>query len=116
MQRSIAILPIRSPHPEDNDLKAALNAIPAYEGLLQRGTSGAAQGPRVLAPMSQPTTSVEQGGSSAALTTRQQPQLRYQMPAQYSRENLQYPFSYQYPRSPTSTPGLIGPIGYDVGK
>jgi len=93
-----------------------LNAIPAYEGLLQRGTSGAAQGPRVLAPMTLPTTSVEQG-SSAVLSARQQPQLRYQMPTQYSRENPQYPSSsYQQPRSSTSTPGLIGPIGYDVGK
>ncbi len=103
----------------------ALKTIPAYEGLLQGGTnssnslpmyspkSGAVQRPRVLAPTPLPATSVEQG-RSAVLSSRQQPQLRYQMPAQYSRENPQYPSSYQNLRTPTSTPGLIGPIGYDI--
>ena len=79
-----------------------------------------AWGPRVLAPMPQPTTSREQS-SRAVPSARPQPQPRYQMSAQYSRENSsrenpQYRSSNQQPSSSTSTPGLIGPIGYDVGK
>ena len=98
-----------------------LEAVPAYEGLLQSGTSapnsGTVPGARVLAPRAQPASSGLQG-SSVAPSAGQQPQSqpRYQIPAQYSRENPYNGTSAQQPRSRTSTPGLIGPIGYDLEK
>ena len=40
------------------------------------------------------------------------PRIPLQTP--FSRDNPQYPTTAQRPRSETSTPGLMGPIGYDV--
>lgn len=42
------------------------------------------------------------------------PWLRNQMPAQYSRENPAYKNLTQRPVNTTTTPGLIGPLGYDT--
>ena len=51
-------------------------------------------------------------------TTRSLPQspLRTQNPAQYSRDNPYVRTSAQPAQTETTTPGLIGPIGYDVEK
>jgi len=103
--------------------------VPAYEGLLQSGSSvpntnqrsvprqESMQGPRVLAPSAQQSSSSYQGANVAPQTRAPvQTQRQYQMPAQYSREIPQYRTSAQPSTSPTSTPGLIGPIGYDLEK
>jgi len=42
------------------------------------------------------------------------PWLRQQMPAQFSRDNSSYRSASQPRVNTTSTPGLIGPLGYDV--
>lgn len=41
---------------------------------------------------------------------------RYQQAAQYSRYNQQYRTSNRPSGSPTTTPGLIGPVGYDTDQ
>ena len=77
-----------------------VEAIPSYEGLLQGGSSPA----------------IGQGASGYPADMRETQQPQYQMPPQYTRENPQDRTSYQLPRTSTSTPGLIGPIGYDMEK
>lgn len=101
----------------------SLEPVPAYEGLLQGGPSTtpppSMQQPGRYAPMSRPASTGGQpqlADPSAQRDTQSQSQSRYQMPAQYTRENPQYRTTYQMPQSTTSTPGLIGPIGYDVEK
>jgi hypothetical protein len=89
-----------------------MEPLPAYEGLLQQGpaTSLPPSSRQMAPPVGQPEL--------ADPSTMQDlhSQSRYQMPAQYTRENPQYRTAYQPPQSTTSTPGLIGPIGYDVEK
>lgn len=92
-----------------------LKPVPAYEGLLQSGMAGVERSPRGSAYAAQPVTLGAQSGSGAG-SIDQQSQLGYKTPEQRSPENPQYRTSYQQSRSPTSTPGLIGPIGYDVEK
>jgi hypothetical protein len=93
--------------------------VSAYEGLLQGGPSTSpppsVQQPGRFAPVSQPAAT---GGQPvlADPSAQRDSQSRYQMPTQYTRENPQYRTTYQMPQSTTSTPGLIGPIGYDVEK
>ncbi len=41
-------------------------------------------------------------------------QPRYSMQNPYVRDNLHTPATAQRPRPATSTPGLMGPVGYDV--
>lgn len=88
--------------------------IPAYEGLMQGAPTTpppSMQQPRSYTqPVSQPQmpapTTVEDLHS----------QSRSQMPPQYTRDNPNIRTSYQPAAGGTSTPGLIGPIGYDVEK
>ncbi len=49
-------------------------------------------------------------------STMQQPELRLrnQMPSQFSREKIPYRNAQRQTAGGTTTPGLIGPIGYDV--
>ncbi len=72
--------------------------VPAYQGLLQQNggpaiNSGAIGDPAAKGPLYQP---------------------RYQMPAAYARQAQQFRPTYQQPRPTTTTPGLIGPVGYDT--
>lgn len=72
--------------------------MPAYEGLLKQDggptiNSGAIGDPAAKGPLYHP---------------------RYQMPAGYSRQAQQFRPTYQQPRPTTTTPGLIGPVGYDT--
>ncbi|NOY30214.1 MAG: histidine kinase [Planctomycetes bacterium] len=47
-------------------------------------------------------------------TQQGSPWLRQQMPAQFSRDNRSYRSAHQPRANSTTTPGLIGPLGYDV--
>jgi hypothetical protein len=99
----------------------SLEPVPAYEGLLQSGPNvsppPSVQQPGQYTPAPLPASSVGQPDLADPSATQDlHSRSRYQMPAQYSRENPQYRTADQDPQRATSTPGLIGPIGYDVEK
>ncbi len=77
-----------------------------YEGLVPSQSS------RLSTPQAMPAFQSALPDRSA--TRIQQP--RNQMPARYTRENPQVQAIQQPASNRTSTPGLIGPVGYDLEK
>jgi len=76
-------------------------------------TLGDPAGPApILQP--QPAGALPDPTASGPATLQGQPWLRQQMPAQYSRDNPSYRSASQPRANNTTTPGLIGPLGYDV--
>ena len=79
--------------------------VPAQEApILQKAI------PNVEAPALSP----QQLPDPNAMRQQQSPWLRSQVPAQFSREQLPSGTVTRQATRPTSTPGLIGPLGYDV--
>ena len=86
---------------------------PAYDG---RPTETVPAYEKLLQPNSGPTINPPAGSDPEAMQQPNRTQPRYQMPSNYSRQTPQYRTSYQNTPNTTTTPGLIGPIGYDTAE
>jgi len=70
----------------------------------------------ILQPEPQGASPVPGNEALDPTTSIQAPWQQQQIPAQLSRDNSSYRSAYQPKVNNTTTPGLIGPLGYDVGN